>query len=193
MKMSSTSLTSLETAVSGFTVLDEKGRVGLPKVVRQSLGLRAGVALDMTLLEGMLRLRPAPAPVTPAREEDGAGGPAPSRAVLDEKGRLGLGRAVRRALAVQPGSALAYVLLDGALLLIPQDEQLATLMARAAAALAAAGVTTQDLLDDLAAARSAVMREAYGDDFMDALAREHAALHGDPDRDDRGEGAPRGA
>ena len=193
MKMSSTSPASLETAVSGFTVLDEKGRVGLPKEVRQRLGVRSGAGLDMTLLEGMLWLRPAPAPVTPAREEDGGSGPTPSRAVLDEKGRLGLGKAVRQALAVQPGSALGYVLLDDALLLIPQDEQLATLMARAAAALAAAGVTTQDLLDELPATRSAVMREAYGDAFMDALARKHAALHGDPDRDDRGEGAPRGA
>ena len=193
MTMSSTSPASPETAVSGFTVLDEKGRVGLPKAVRQSLGLRAGVVLDMTPLEGMLWLRPAPAPVTPTREEDGGDGPMPSRAVLDEKGRLGLGKAVRQALAVRPGSALAYVLLDDALLLIPQDEQLAALMPRAAAALAAAGVTTQDLLDDLPAARSAVMREAYGDAFMDALAREHAALHGDLDRDDRGEGAPRGA
>ncbi len=193
MKLSSTSPASPETAVSGFTVLDEKGRVGLPKAVRQSLGLRAGVVLDMTLLEGMLWLRPAPAPVTPAREEDGGDGPMSSRAVLDEKGRLGLGKAVRQALVIRPGSALAYVLLDDALLLIPQDEQLAILMAQAAAALAAAGVTTQDLLDDLPAARSAVMRDAYGDAFMDALAREHAALHGDPDRDDRGEGAPRGA
>ncbi len=193
MKTSSTSPASPAEAVSGFTVLDEKGRVGLPKEVRQSLGLRAGVVLDMTLLEGMLWLRPAVAPVTSTREEDGGDDPAPSRAVLDEKGRLGVGKAVRQALAIRPGSALAYVLLDDALLLIPQDEQLATLMARAAAALAAAGVTTQDLLDDLPAARSAVMREAYGDAFMDALAREHAALHGDPDRDDRGEGAPRGA
>ena len=193
MNMSSMSPASPETAVSGFTVLDEKGRVGLPKEVRQSLGLRAGVVLDMTPLEGMLWLRPAPAPVTSARGEDGAGGPAPSRAVLDEKGRLSLGRAMRQALAVQPGSAFAYVLLDDALLLIPQDEQLAALMARAAEALAAAGATTQDLLDDLPAARSAVMRKAYGDASMDALAREHAALHGDPHQDNRGEGAPRGA
>lgn len=58
-----------------------------------------------------------------------------------------------------------------------QDDQLLALTERAAQALAA-GVTTQDLLDDLFAIRDEIMREAYGAAFMDALAREHTALHG---------------
>ena len=138
------------------------------------------------LRDGMLWIRPAS---VAASGENGATERGAARAVVDEKGRLSLGKAVRQTLGVRPGSSLAYVLLDHAFLLIPQDDQLAALMERAAAALTAAGITTQDLLDDVPAARDSTLREAYGDAFMGDLAREYAALHGEDDRD---EGAPRG-
>ena len=186
MKASHSVAEAREQDAAGFAVLDAKGRVSLPKVVRQALGVQAGTALDYAVRDGMLWLRPAS---VAASGENGATERGAARAVVDEKGRLSLGKAVRRALDVRPGSSLGYVLLDDAFLLIPQDDQLAALMERAAAALAAAGITTQDLLDDVPAARDATLREAYGDAFMEDLAREYEALHGEDDRD---EGAPRG-
>ena len=88
---------------------------------------------------------------------------------LDEKGRVSLPKAVRTVLGVQPGSALAYVVLDHSVLFIPQDAHLVHLQQQAAEALAAAGLTVQDLLDRLPQARDEVMREAYGPDFLARL------------------------
>ena len=97
-------------------------------------------------------------------------------AVLDNKGRLSLSKPVRQALGMRPGSALAYVVVNGGLLLIPQDEQLATLLDHAAGVLEGAGLTPQDLLDELPAARAAVVEELYSAEFMGELARQHEAL-----------------
>jgi AbrB family looped-hinge helix DNA binding protein len=88
---------------------------------------------------------------------------------LDEKGRVSLPKAVRSALGVQPGSALAYVVLDHSVLFIPQDEHLLRLQQQASEALAAAGLTVQDLLDRLPRARDEVVREAYSPDFLARL------------------------
>lgn len=44
---------------------------------------------------------------------------------IDEKRRVSLPKAARVALGIQPGSSVAYNVLDAALLLVPQDEQLA--------------------------------------------------------------------
>ena len=96
--------------------------------------------------------------------------------VLDNKGRLSLSKPVRQALGMRPGSTLAYVLVDAGLLLIPQDDHLAALLDHAASVLEEAGLTTQDLLDELPAARAAVVDELYGAAFMAELARQHAAL-----------------
>jgi hypothetical protein len=52
-------------------------------------------------------------------------------------------------------------------------------MTRAALALVSAGVTVQDILDGLPAAREEWMRARYGDAFVDDLERQHAALHRD--------------
>lgn len=49
-------------------------------------------------------------------------------------------------------------------------------MDRAARVLAQAGLTVDDLLDDLPRIRDQVVRERYGDAFMDELGRERAAL-----------------
>lgn len=96
--------------------------------------------------------------------------------VLDNKGRLSLSKPVRQALGMRPGSTLAYVLVDAGLLLIPQDDHLAALLDHAASVLEEAGLTTQDLLDELPAARAAVVEELYGAAFMAELTRQHAAL-----------------
>ena len=58
------------------------------------------------------------------------------------------------------------------------DPALADLLAaldRSATAVAAAGLTTDDLLADLPPIRAEVARATYGEAFMDELAREHAA------------------
>jgi bifunctional DNA-binding transcriptional regulator/antitoxin component of YhaV-PrlF toxin-antitoxin module len=162
--------TTSEEPIAGYAVLDDKGRLGLPKDLRQRLGVRTGGNFSYTLLDGMVRLHVATAP---AAERDRA-----MRVSVDERGRITLLRPIRRALDAGPGSTLAYILLDDTLLLIPQDDQLRALIGRAERALAGTGARTHDLLDELPAIRDEVMREAYGDAFMDALAREHAALHG---------------
>ena len=97
-------------------------------------------------------------------------------AVLDSKGRLSLSKPVRQALGMRPGPALAYVVVNGGLLLIPQDEHLASLLDHAVGVLEGAGLTAQDVLDELPAARAAVVEELYGAEFMGELARQHQAL-----------------
>ena len=110
-------------------------------------------------------------------------------ATVDDKGRVSLAKPVRQALGVRPGSALAFVLVDGMLLLIPQDEQLAALMDHAASVLERAGVTVEALLEELPAVRGEIMRETYGDEFVDALARQWETSRGrEPEAD-----TPRGA
>src|SRR5579875_1631474 len=85
--------------------------------------------------------------------------------VLDDKGRISLSKTVRQALGVQPGSSLAYILVDHTLMLIPQDKHLAELMDRAAQAMERAGLTSEDLLNDLPAVRDQVVTEMYGKEF----------------------------
>lgn len=59
---------------------------------------------------------------------------------------------------------------------VEEDDQLLDrLFDRAARALAASGLTVQDFLDDLAAVRAEVVREAYSADFLRELERLHAA------------------
>ena len=125
----------------------------------------------MTLREGRIM---AAEPSLDKAQETGVVG----FGVLDDKGRLSLSKAVRQALGVQQGSSFAYILVDHTLMLIPQDEHLAELMDRAAQALERAGLTTEDLLNELPAVRDQVVTELYGKEFMDELAREHAAIHG---------------
>jgi|SRR5579872_6494538 len=88
---------------------------------------------------------------------------------IDEKGRVSLPKAVRAALGVHPGSSLAYIVLDNAVLFVPQDEHLAQLQQSAAQVLTEAGLTVQDLLDYLPQAREEVMREAYSSEFLAKL------------------------
>lgn len=92
---------------------------------------------------------------------------------LDDKGRLSLPKQVRESLGVQPGASMAYIVLDGAVLLVPQDAHLTALMERAAQVLGKAHVTVRDLLDELPQARADVVREAYGEEFMRELAEQH--------------------
>src|SRR5687768_8654488 len=78
---------------------------------------------------------------------------------VDDKGRVALPKPLRSALGIEPGSAVAYVLLDGAVLLVPQDEQLTELGRRAGEVLSAVGLTVRDLLDELPAVRAAIVAE----------------------------------
>jgi len=56
-----------------------------------------------------------------------------------------------------------------------EDRELALAMARAAQALEEAGISAQNLFDDLPAAGEEVMRRIYGDALVDDLLREHRA------------------
>jgi len=59
---------------------------------------------------------------------------------------------------------------------VPADDPMIVAMDRAARVLAEAGLTVEDLLEDLPRIRDQVVRERYGDEFMDELGRERAAL-----------------
>jgi bifunctional DNA-binding transcriptional regulator/antitoxin component of YhaV-PrlF toxin-antitoxin module len=96
---------------------------------------------------------------------------------VDEKGRISLAKSVRNVLGIEPGSHVAYLLLDGAVLVIPQDEHLAVITQRAQEALSTAGLTAQDLLDEVPTARAAVVSEAYGTNFLQELERLYAERH----------------
>ena len=96
---------------------------------------------------------------------------------VDEKGRVALPKAVRKALDIAPGSSLAYAVIDGMLVLFSQDKHLAVLMERGARALGDAGLTAQDVIAELPILGDKLMRERYGDAFVDELARIHAEIH----------------
>ena len=101
-------------------------------------------------------------------------------ATVDDRGRVALSKAARQALNLRAGSSLAYVVVDGTIVLIPQDEHLARVSEQAAQMLENAGLTVEDLLAELPAVREEILREDYGDEFVDELARRHAAVRGAP-------------
>lgn len=96
---------------------------------------------------------------------------------VDNKGRIALTKSVREIMGIQPGSSVAYVALDHAVLLVPQDEYLTTLQRRAAEALASAGLTVQDLLDALPQARDETVAEAHSPAFLEEMKRLWEAAH----------------
>jgi hypothetical protein len=96
--------------------------------------------------------------------------------IVDEKGRISLSKPARGALGIEAGSTVALLILDGALLVVPQDEHLAALWRQGQQALSAAGLTASDFLDELPAAHAEVVREAYGDEFLREMERMRAAL-----------------
>lgn len=96
-------------------------------------------------------------------------------AILDDRGRVALSKAARQALNLHAGSALAYAVVDGTILLIPQDRHLAETAAHAASILERAGLTVDELLAELPAVWDEVLRDSYGDAFVDEWERRHAA------------------
>jgi AbrB family looped-hinge helix DNA binding protein len=101
-------------------------------------------------------------------------------ATVDDRGRVVLSKAARYALNLRAGSSLAYVVVDGTIVLIPQDEHLARLSEHAAQMRENVGLTVEDLLAALPAAREEILREDYGDEFVDELTRRHTAVRGAP-------------
>jgi AbrB family looped-hinge helix DNA binding protein len=102
--------------------------------------------------------------------------------VVDDRGRVTLPKSVRAALGLVPGSSISYVVVKGRLVIYPQGQELLRLAEDAAVVVEVAGLTTQDLLDELPAVRERVMRETYGDAVVDELARRQAearAANGD--------------
>ena len=98
--------------------------------------------------------------------------------VVDAKGRFSLSKQVREALGIEPGSTLAYVVIDNSVLLIPQDTHVAALLEHAARVVEEAGLTAQDFLNELPAVRAQVVRKLYGEAFMNDLERRYGALVG---------------
>jgi antitoxin PrlF len=111
---------------------------------------------------------------TTGRRESGGGG----FAVVDDKGRLSLPKPVRRALGLDAGASVAWIAIGGAVLLVPQDQHLSDLAAQAQAALAAAGLSVDDVLAELPAVRAEIVEETYGPEFVEEIARAHADAHG---------------
>ena len=106
-----------------------------------------------------------------AKTAEPAESPTAGFSTVDDKGRVSLSKAVRKALGVEPGSSVAYIVLDSTLLLIPQDQHLAALMQAATEAMQQAGITVEDITDELPAARAEVVSEAYGAEFLEELER----------------------
>ena len=100
-------------------------------------------------------------------------------AVLDNKGRLTLPRAVRSALDVGRGSTVAYVVAGNTLLVVPQDPHLAALMERASSAVASAGLTAEDYLAELPAIREELLLENYDTAMVARLRDDHARARHD--------------
>jgi bifunctional DNA-binding transcriptional regulator/antitoxin component of YhaV-PrlF toxin-antitoxin module len=98
--------------------------------------------------------------------------------VVDAKGRFSLSKQVREALGIEPGSTLAYVVIDNTVLLIPQDAHVAALLEHAAHLVEEAGLTAQDFLNELPDVRAQVVRKLYGEEFMNDLERRYGALVG---------------
>jgi bifunctional DNA-binding transcriptional regulator/antitoxin component of YhaV-PrlF toxin-antitoxin module len=85
---------------------------------------------------------------------------------VDNKGRIALTKAARQKMGIQPGSSVAYITLDHALLLMPQDDYLSSLLRHATEALSSSGLGVQDLVDALPQARDETLAEAYSAEFL---------------------------
>lgn len=141
---------------------------------RQKLRPKIGLGLSPTSLGSVERCESLEATMSEKATHPGAGG----FAVLDDKGRLPLPQELRDALGLHAGSAVACILLNGMILLLPQDREMVELMEHTVRALKEAGITAQDFLDNLPKAREEVMIEAYGEEFVRDLERRYAALVG---------------
>jgi bifunctional DNA-binding transcriptional regulator/antitoxin component of YhaV-PrlF toxin-antitoxin module len=88
---------------------------------------------------------------------------------LDGKGRLTLGKPIRDALHLEPGSTLAWLMVGDAVMLVPTDAHLAELMNAAATAFENAHLNLDNLDEELAHIREEVVKEHYGSDFFHNL------------------------
>jgi bifunctional DNA-binding transcriptional regulator/antitoxin component of YhaV-PrlF toxin-antitoxin module len=101
--------------------------------------------------------------------------------VLDSEGRIVLPQPIRELLGVAPGATLSYILANGVLMLFPNGVDTLSLVARA---MKPPEVTDQwkdntaEIEAELVEIRARVVREMYGDEFMDKLEREYGHLVG---------------
>ena len=86
-----------------------------------------------------------------------------SLARLSEKGQLTIPAEYRRAHQLERDSALVLVEIGDALVLVPHDEALATVISRLEAALKGAGASTDDLIDAAEEARAEIVHEEFGE------------------------------
>ena len=97
-------------------------------------------------------------------------------AAVDEKGRFALPKTVRSELGIEAGTAVAWLVVGGTVVVVPQDRHLAELSARAQRALAAAGLTVERIVDGLPVARAQMVEELYGRALGDELMAAQAGL-----------------
>ena len=90
---------------------------------------------------------------------------------MDEKGRVTLSKPVRQALHLDTGSALAWITVGEAVLLLPQDGHLLELIDAARAAFERAGLDLEHLDTELEEVRAQMVAEHYGAGFFDELRR----------------------
>lgn len=97
-------------------------------------------------------------------------------AVIDDKGRFSLPKSVRGQLGMTSGSAVGWLVVNGLLVIMPQDMHLVELSNRAHHALIDAGITVESILDQLPNIRARVVEETYGREFAEELAEAQADL-----------------
>ena len=97
-------------------------------------------------------------------------------AVVDEKGRFALPKPIRQELGIDAGASVAWLVVDGAVVVVPQDGHLAELFARGQRALAAAGLSVEQIEASLPEARAQAVEELYGRDLVEELASAEASL-----------------
>jgi AbrB family looped-hinge helix DNA binding protein len=112
-----------------------------------------------------------------SRRQDGAPrGESRGFAVVDEKGRFTLPKSVRKELGIDAGSAVAWVVTDGVVVLMSQEQHLNDLFTRAHETLETTGMTTEDVMALLPEARTHTLEATYSRAFLEELAEAQRAL-----------------
>ncbi len=87
-------------------LLDGRGRILLPPLLRQATGLELGQPLAIRIADDEIRVTPVTAPADAPADAPPADGQEPRLPTLDRKGRLTLPAPLRTALGLVPGAAL---------------------------------------------------------------------------------------
>jgi hypothetical protein len=92
---------------------------------------------------------------------------------VDERGRMLLPAGVQSWMGARPGSAWRFIPLDGAALVVREDEAFERLAAIARTSMADAGITVEDVISKLPAARDETVLAVYGEEMVAKLRAVH--------------------